>query len=181
LSLKLHRDRHAAVGLVSGNLGLTPRQAAYFFIYFSVVTLATNLLFFQTLVKYVNQRTMLIGVAAMGVGVMALYAFVGSSIPMLYVAGAVDAVSVSLLAGLISDLTSDLVSKSAGQGSVFGDTQALGGVFSFGVAVMTTLLTALEPRAPFAFYALAFVVIAYRTTRLPKEAAKHVEEAGPER
>jgi MFS transporter, DHA1 family, tetracycline resistance protein len=165
--------------LVGGDLGLTPREAAYFFIYFSVITLATNLLFFQTIVKYVNQRKMLIGVAMAGVGVMALYAFAGGSVAILYIAGAVDAVSVGLLAGLISGLTSALVAQSDGQGSVFGDTQALGGVVSFGVAVMTTLLTALEPRAPFAFYALALAVIAYRAIHLPEETANVVDEAKP--
>lgn len=163
--------------LIVGDLGLTPREASYFFIYYGLITLATNLIFFQFIVKHVDQRKMLIGVAIAGIGAMALYAFSGGSVTMLYLAGAVDSLTVGLLAGLISGLTSQLVSKSDGQGSVFGDTQALGGVASFTAAVATTLLVALEPRAPFAFYALALAVIAYRTIKLPEESAKEVEEA----
>lgn len=163
--------------LIVGDLGLTPREAAYFFIYYSLITLTTNLIFFQFIAKRINQRKMLIGVAIAGIGVMALYAFSGGSVPMLYLAGAIDSVTVGLLAGLISGLTSQLVAQSDEQGSVFGDTQALGGVASFGAAVATTLLTALEPRAPFAFYALALATIAYRTINLPEETARHVEEA----
>jgi DHA1 family tetracycline resistance protein-like MFS transporter len=127
--------------------------------------------------KRINQKKMLIGVAVAGIGVMALYAFAGSSTPMLYFAATVDSLSIGLLAGLISGITSQLAAKGEGQGSVFGDTQALGGVASFTAAVATTLLTALDSRAPFAFYALALGVLAYRTATLPDEAAKETDPA----
>ncbi len=161
--------------LVTGDLGLTPRQASYFFIYHGLLNLTVNLVFFQTIVKYVNQRKLLIAVSLAGIGTMALYAFAGNSLTMLYVAGAADALTVGLLAGLISGLMSKIVAKSDGQGSLFGNTQALGGVASFATAVATTALTALEPRAPFAFYALAMSVLAFRVMRLPEEAAKEAE------
>ena len=163
--------------LIVGDLGLTPHQAAYFFIYYGIITIAINLVFFQLIAKRINQRKMLIAVAIAGIGVMALYAFTGSSVAMLYLAGAVDSLTIGLLAGLISGITSQLAAKGEGQGSVFGDTQALGGVASFTAAIATTLLTALDPRAPFAFYALALGVLAYRAATLPQEAAKETEPA----
>ncbi|HEY0111075.1 MAG TPA: MFS transporter [Fibrella sp.] len=163
--------------LIVGDLGLTPHQAAYFFIYYGIITLVVNLVFFQLIAKRINQRKMLIAVAIAGIGVMALYAFTGSSVAMLYLAGAIDSLTIGLLAGLISGITSQLAAKGEGQGSVFGDTQALGGVASFTAAVATTLLTALDPRAPFAFYALALGVLAYRAATLPQEAAKETEPA----
>ena len=155
--------------LIVGDLALTPMQASWFFIYYSLITLTTNLIFFQLLVKHVNQQKMLVWTAAAGIIAMALYAFAGSNVVMLYIAGAVDSVTVGLLAGLIAGLTSQLAAKGEGQGSVFGDTQALGGVASFAAAVATTLLTALDPRAPFAFYAVALGVIAWRAAHLPDE------------
>ncbi|CCG98536.1 major facilitator superfamily MFS_1 [Fibrella aestuarina BUZ 2] len=163
--------------LIVGDLGLTPKQASFFFIYYSLITFATNLLFFQFAVKHVNQRKMLIVLAFVGIGVMGLYAFTGGSVMMLYIAATVDSLSIGLLAGLISGLTSQLVSKGEGQGSIFGDTQALGGVASFMAAVATTLLTAVDARAPFIFYALALGVIAYRAIYLPEASAKETEPA----
>ena len=40
---------------------------------------------------------------------------------------------------------------------------------------VTTLLTALDTRAPFAFYALALAAVAYRAATLPEEAAKEAD------
>lgn len=163
--------------LIVGDLGLTPHQAAYFFIYYSIITVVVNLIFFQLIAKHVNQKKMLIGVAIAGVGVMALYAFTGGNVSMLYIAGAIDSLTIGLLAGLIAGITSQLAAKGEGQGSIFGDAQALGGVVSFAAAVATTLLTALDSRAPFAFYALALCILAYRAATMPEEAAKETEPA----
>lgn len=163
--------------LIVGDLGLTPHQAAYFFIYYGLITVVANLIFFQLIAKRINQKKMLVVVAIAGIGVMALYAFVGSSVTMLYIAGAADSLTTGLLAGLIAGITSQLAAKGEGQGSVFGDTQALGGVASFTAAVATTLLTAIDSKAPFAFYALALAVLAYRAATLPEEAAKETEAA----
>ncbi|ARK09861.1 MFS transporter [Fibrella sp. ES10-3-2-2] len=161
--------------LIVGDLGLTPHQAAYFFIFYGLLTIVVNLVFFQLISPRINQKKALVVVAIAGVGVMALYAFAGSSVTLLYIAGAIDSLSIGLLAGLIAGITSQLAAKGEGQGSVFGDTQALGGVASFAAAVATTLLTALEPRAPFAFYALAMAVLAYRAATLPDDAASETE------
>ncbi|MEZ0485763.1 MFS transporter [Fibrella aquatica] len=163
--------------LIVGDLGLTPRQAVYFFMYYGVITFVVNLVFFQLITKRINQKKMLIWVAIAGIGVMALYAFSGGSVLMLYIAATVDSVTVGLLAGLIAGITSQLAAKGEGQGSIFGDTQALGGVASFAAAVATTLLTAVDPRAPFAFYALALAVLAYRAATLPEEASKETDVA----
>jgi len=161
--------------LIVGDLGLTARQASYFFIYYGLITIVANLLFFQFIAKRINQKKALVVVAIAGIGVMGLYAFAGSSVTLLYIAGAADSLTIGLLAGLISGIISQLAAKGEGQGSVFGDTQALGGVASFTAAVATTLLTALEPRAPFAFYALAMAVLAYRAATLPDDAASETE------
>lgn len=161
--------------LIAGDLGLTPRQASWFFIYYGLITVMVNLVFFQLIAKRINQKKMLVVVAIAGIGVMALYAFAGSSVTMLYIAGAVDSLTIGLLAGLIAGITSQLAAKGEGQGSVFGDTQALGGVASFAAAVATTLLTALDSRAPFAFYALALGILAYRSATLPEDAAKETQ------
>ena len=161
--------------LIVGDLALTPREASYFFIFYGLMCITTNLIFFQFLVKHVNQKKMLVWLAIAGIGVMALYAFAGDSVTLLYVAGATDSLTVGLLAGLISGLTAQLAAKGEGQGSVFGDTQALGGVAAFGAAIVTTGLTALDARAPFAFYALALAVLAYRAATLPEDASKETE------
>ncbi|MEZ0543120.1 MFS transporter [Fibrella arboris] len=162
--------------LIVGDLGLTARQASYFFIYYGLITIVTNLLFFQFIAKRLDQKKALVVVAIAGIGVMGLYAFAGGSVLMLYLAGAVDSLTIGLLAGLIAGITSQLAAKGEGQGSVFGDTQALGGVASFAAAVATTLLTALDPRAPFAFYALALGVLAYRSATLPEDAANETKD-----
>ena len=163
--------------LIVGDLGLTPRQAAYFFIFYGSLTVTVNLLFFQFVAERINQQKTLVVVTVAGVGVMGLYAFSGGSVSLLYVAGFLDSLTIGLLAGLISGITSQLVAKGEGQGSIFGDTQALGGVVSFGAAVVTTVLTAVDSRAPFAFYALSMAVLAYRAATLPDDAAKETDPA----
>ncbi|MBO0931027.1 MFS transporter [Fibrella aquatilis] len=157
--------------LIVGDLGLTYREASYFFIYYGLITLTVNLVFFQLIVKHINQRKVMIFAAIGGIGVMALYALSGKSITMLYFTGALDAVTAGLLTGLITGQISALTAKGGGSGQIFGDSQALGGVASFLTAVMTTILTALDPRAPFAFFALAMAVMAYRVATLPEESA----------
>ena len=161
--------------LIVGNLGLTYREASYFFIYYGLITLAVNLVFFQLIVRRINQRKTMIFAAIGGIGVMALYALSGKSVTMLYITGALDAVTAGLLAGLITGQISALAAKGGGSGQIFGDSQALGGVASFATAVMTTILTALDPRAPFAFYALAMAVVAYRVATLPPESVEETK------
>ncbi|RYF67472.1 MAG: MFS transporter, partial [Cytophagaceae bacterium] len=87
--------------LIVGDLGLTARQASYFFIYYGLITVVANLLFFQFIAKRLNQKKALVVVAIAGIGVMGLYAFAGGSVLMLYIAGAVDSLTIGLLAGLI--------------------------------------------------------------------------------
>lgn len=161
--------------LTQGKLLMSPRETAWFFLYFGGLAFGANLLFFTYIIKYVNLRQTILTLALLGVGLQIVYAFSESSVTLLYVVAGVDAISVSLLIGLIGGVLSQVIHEGGSRGEMFGNIQALGGLASFVTALINSLLSGVSMKAPFLFCALSLVAVAVWTMRLSKDATKHLD------
>jgi DHA1 family tetracycline resistance protein-like MFS transporter len=145
------------VGL--GQLKLDATQISYFFAFFGGLCAISNFLYFKYLVDRLDKRWVLIGAAWIGVGLHLLYANVHSSLALLYVAAAADALSASLIAGLLNGLLAQL-SEEESRGELFGLTQALSGLASLVTTLAYGGLSLLALNAPFYWFAACMAALA---------------------
>lgn len=159
--------------LTQSDLDMEPLEVAYFFIYFGVLASLANVIFFRYIVTHVNKRKVVIGITLLSIGLQIGYVFSESSVTLLYVVAGVDAITVSLVGGLIGSILTVVTKEGGGQGEMFGNIQALGGLASFATALANTLLSGVSMIAPFIFCALSSVVVVWWAMRLPDEAKKY--------
>lgn len=88
------------------------------------------------------------------------------SLPLLYVTAAADALSASLIAGLLNGLLAQL-SDEKSWGELFGLTQALTGLASLITNLVYGALSLLTLSAPFYWFALCMAALAVLAMRLP--------------
>jgi DHA1 family tetracycline resistance protein-like MFS transporter len=160
------------VGL--GKLKLDATQISYFFAFFGSLCAISNFLYFKYLVDRLNKRWVLIGAAWIGVGLHILYANVQSSLVLLYVAAAADALSASLIAGLLNGLLAQL-SDEESRGELFGLTQALSGLASLVTTLAYGGLSLLALNAPFYWFAACMAALAVLAIRLKIPTEKSTE------
>jgi DHA1 family tetracycline resistance protein-like MFS transporter len=161
--------------LTQSQLLMSTRQTAVFFVYFGALALLANVVFFRFLAHRVHKRKVIIGLALLGIVLQVLYAFIGPSETMLYVVGGIDALTVSVLSGLIGSILSQITKAGGGQGEVFGNIQALGGLASFSTALVNSLLSSVSPQAPFVFCALSLMAVVFWSLRLPDTARQYTD------
>ncbi|UFH52177.1 MFS transporter [Spirosoma sp. KNUC1025] len=142
--------------LTESHLIMTPRETAWFFLYFGSLALAANVIFFTYIAKHVNKRKVILCLALLSIALQALYSFSDSSVTLFYVVAGVDALTVSIMTGLTGSLLSIMVKEGGGQGEMFGNIQALGGLASFVTALINSLLAGLSIVAPFIFCSLKY-------------------------
>jgi DHA1 family tetracycline resistance protein-like MFS transporter len=164
--------------LTESQLSMSPRDTAYFFIYFGSLAMLSNGIFFRYIVNRVNKRRVFIIALLVGIGAQLGYAFAEKSLLLLYVTAGVDAISMSLLGGLIGGILSEVAKQGQNQGETFGGFQALGGLASFVAALANTLLSGVSMMAPFMFCILASLVTLWWLFRLPKEALRFIDRVG---
>ena len=167
--------------LTQSDLNMEPLDVAYFFLYFGGLASLSNLIFFRYIVTHVNKRKVIIGIMLLSVGLQIGYMFSESSVTLLYVVAGVDAIAISLLGGLIGGILSVVTKESGGQGEVFGNIQALGGLASFGTALVNSLLAGVSTMAPFIFCAVSAVAVIWWAMRLSDDAKTYSDRIESER
>ncbi|MBD2756459.1 MFS transporter [Spirosoma validum] len=167
--------------LTQSDLAMEPLDTAYFFLYFGGLACLANIVFFRYIVSHVNKRKTVIAIVLLSILVQIGYCFSESSVTLLYVVAGVDALTVSIIGGLIGGMLTNVTQAGGGQGEQFGTIQGLGGLASFVTALVNTLLSGVSMKAPFIFCALSSVVVVWWTLRLPEEARKYTDRTAAER
>lgn len=161
--------------LTKSDLAMEPLDTAYFFLYFGGLAFLSNFVFFRYIVDHVNKRKTIIGIVLLSIGLQIGYCFSESSVTLLYVVAGIDALTVSVLGGLIGGMLTQVTQEGGGNGEMFGNIQGLGGLASFVTALVNTLLSGISMIAPFIFCALSAVVVVWWVLRLPDEARKYTD------
>lgn len=151
------------VGL--GKLKFDSTQISYFFAFFGGLSAISNFIYFKYLVDRLDKRKVIIVAACIGVALHLTYANVHSSVVLLYVAAAADALSASLIAGLLNGLVAQL-SDEENRGELFGITQALTGLASLITTLVYGGLSLLSLSAPFYWFAACMAALAVAAMRL---------------
>lgn len=154
-----------------GQLKLNATQISYFFAFFGGLSAVANFIYFKYLVDRLDKRKVIIVASWVGVGLHLTYANVHDSKLLLYLAAAADALSVSLIGGLLNGLVAQL-SDEESRGELFGITQALMGLASLITTLIYGALSLLSLSAPFYWFALSMAALAVLAMRLPPEAAE---------
>ena len=159
--------------LTQSDLNMNPLGVAYFLAYFGAISVIANVVFFRYIVNHVDKRKAVITIAIINIGLQVGYMFSESSPTLLYVVAGVDALTVSLIGGLIGGVLTEITKEGGGQGEMFGNIQALGGLASFATALVNSLLSGVSMIAPFIFCAVCSVSVIWWARRLPDEARKY--------
>lgn len=167
--------------LTQSDLAMEPLDTAYFFLYFGGLSFLANIVFYRYIVSHINKRKAIISIVLLSIGLQIGYCFSESSVTLLYVVAGIDALTVSLIGGLIGGILTEVTQEGGGQGEAFGNIQALGGLASFVTALVNTLLSGVSMMAPFIFCAVSSAVVVWWTLRLPKETRKYTDQNAAER
>ncbi len=162
--------------LTQSDLAMEPLDTAYFFLYFGGLSFLANIVFFRYIVSHVNKRKTIIGIVLLSIVLQVGYCFSESSVTLLYVVAGVDALTVSLIGGLIGGILTKVTKEGGGQGETFGNIQGLGGLASFVTALVNTLLSGVSMIAPFIFCAVSAAVVVWWAMRLPEEARRFTDK-----
>lgn len=162
--------------LTQSDLAMEPLDTAYFFMYFGGLSFLANIVFFRYIVSHVNKRKTIIGIVLLSIVLQIGYCFSESSVTLLYVVAGVDALTVSLIGGLIGGILTKVTKEGGGQGETFGNIQGLGGLASFVTALVNSLLSGVSMKAPFIFCAVSAAVVVWWAMRLPEEARRFTDK-----
>ncbi|MBO0931054.1 MFS transporter [Fibrella aquatilis] len=143
-----------------GPLQMGTKDISYFFMYFGGLSVAISYGFFGFLADRINQRRAIYWLALVGVPVLAAYGVVGTSRLWLYVIITIDCLTYSLIQGLIEGLMAQKTTDTD-RGEIFGLNQAMQGLASFGTTLVFGLLSIVDLRLPFAWFAACLGVVAW--------------------
>lgn len=164
--------------LTQSKLKLEPLQTSYFFVFYGLLTILANFIFFKYILGRVNKRIAILVLAGLGVATQIAFAFSEESETMLYIVAGVDALTVTLLGGIIGGVLTKMVNESEGQGETFGNVQGLSAVASFATAVVNSGLAGISSKAPFFWFAACMAAVLILCLRLPAESRKVTDEKG---
>jgi MFS transporter, DHA1 family, tetracycline resistance protein len=148
-----------------GPLRLKSADISLLFLYFAIIGIISNTVFFARFASRINPIPTLKLMFGSGIFVMILYAGVGDRLWFLYVVLTIDMITVSLAPGLIEGLIG-VETDEAVRGEVFGLAQGLQsfmGLASIGVYTVASLI---DLRLPFLLFALPLVGALALTPRL---------------
>lgn len=140
-------------------LQMSAREISYFFMYFGALSVGISYAFYGFLADRIDQRRWMFWLAALGVPVLAAYGLVGTSRPALYLIVTIDCLTLSLIQGLIEGLMAQKTTDDD-RGEIFGINQALQGLASFGTTVVFGVLSLVDLRLPFAWFAACLAGVA---------------------
>ena len=142
-----------------GPLHLDARQISYFFMYFGALSVALNYGFYTFLADRLDQRRAIVWLAALGAPVLAGYGLMGTSKVALYALVTADCLTLSLIQGLLEGRLARRTTE-ADRGEIFGLNQAFQSLASFGTALVFGVLSVLDLRLPWAWFALCLAAVA---------------------
>jgi DHA1 family tetracycline resistance protein-like MFS transporter len=140
-------------------LRMDARAISYFFMFFGALSVGLNYVFYTYFADRINQRRTIGWLAALGVPVLAGYGLVGASRPALYTLVTLDCLTLSLIQGLLEGLLARRTTE-ADRGEIFGLNQAFQGLASFATTLVFGLLSVLDLRLPWAWFALCLAAVA---------------------
>ncbi|GAA4373916.1 MFS transporter [Hymenobacter koreensis] len=148
-------------------LQMDARAISYFFMSFGTASIAINYLFYTYVADRINQRKAIFWLALLGVPVLAAYGLVGSSRVAVYVIVAFDCLTLSLIQGLLEGLLAQRTTD-ADRGEIFGLNQAVQGLASFAGTLVFGVLSVVDLRLPWAWFALCLAGVAWLVGRAGK-------------
>ena len=147
-----------------GPLGLDARGISYLFMYFGGLSIVLNYGFYTFLADKLHQRRAIVWLAALGAPVLLGYGLAGTSKTSFYVFVTLDCLTLSLIQGLLEGQLARLTTD-ADRGEIFGLNQAFQALASFATAVVFGLLSVLDLRLPWGWFALCMVAVALLAAR----------------
>ena len=147
-----------------GPLQLDARGISYMFMYFGGLSILLNYGFYTFLADRINQRRAIVILATLGVPVLLGYGLVGTDLRTFYVFITLDCLTLSLIQGLLEGRLAQLTTE-ADRGEIFGLNQAFQALASFATAVVFGLLSVLDLRLPWGWFALCMVAVALLAAR----------------
>ncbi|MCC2548136.1 MFS transporter [Hymenobacter sp. BT175] len=144
-----------------GELKLSAREIAYFFMYFGGLSIVLNYGFYTYLADRLNQRQAIFWLALLGVPALAGYGLIGTSRVALYVLVTIDCLTLSLIQGLLEGLLAQRTTDED-RGELFGLNQALQGLASFATTLVFGALSVLDLRLPWAWFTVCLAAVAWQ-------------------
>jgi len=143
-----------------GKLQMDAKDIAYFFMYFGGLSIVISYVFYAYIADRINQPKTIFWLALLGVPILGGYGLVESSMVWLYILITLDCLTLSLIQGLIEGLMAQRTTD-ADRGEVFGINQALQGLGSFATTLVFGLLSLIDLRLPFAWFAACLAAVAW--------------------
>lgn len=165
-----------------GSLRMDAKDISYFFMYFGFLSIIINYVFYTYFADRINQRKAIVWAAALGTPVLVGYGLIGTSVVWLYVLVTLDCLTLSLIQGLLEGLIAQQTTDDD-RGEVFGISQALQGLASFTTTLVFGLLSLLDLRLPFGWFAGCLAVVAWLARQQLIENKKlhgHLHDPSPE-
>ncbi len=142
-----------------GPLQFDARHISYFFMFFGALSIGISYGFYGFIADRINQRRAIFWLALLGVPILGGYGLVGTSVLWLYILLTIDCLTLSLIQGLIEGLMAQLTDDTD-RGEIFGMNQALQGVASLATTLVFGLLSVVDLRLPFLWFAGCLAVVA---------------------
>ena len=151
--------------VADGPLQLDPRGISYLFLYFALIGILTNTVFFGKIAHRLHPIPTLQALFVLGIFTMALYASTGDRLWVLYVALTVDMCTLALVPGFIEGLIG-VETDEANRGEVFGLSQGVNSLMGLLAIVLYTATSLIDLRLPFLFFAFPLVAGLFLVPRL---------------
>lgn len=150
-----------------GKLQMDAKDIAYFFMYFGGLSIVISYVFYAYIADRINQPKTIFWLALLGVPILGGYGLVESSMVWLYILITLDCLTLSLIQGLLEGMMAQRTTD-ADRGEVFGINQALQGLGSFATTLVFGLLSLIDLRLPFAWFAACLAAVAWLINPLNK-------------
>jgi DHA1 family tetracycline resistance protein-like MFS transporter len=143
-----------------GELQMDARSISYFFMFFGLLSVGLNYVFYTFFADRINQRRAIVWLAVLGAPVLAGYGLVGSSRTALFVLVVFDCLTLSLIQGLLEGLLARRTTDTD-RGEIFGLNQAFQGLASFVSTLVFGALSVVDLRLPWGWFALCLAAVAW--------------------
>jgi MFS transporter, DHA1 family, tetracycline resistance protein len=156
LSLTTGYYTYFIIFVADGPLQLDPRGISFLFLYFALVGIVTNTLFFGKIAHRLRPIPTLQVLFLLGLVTMALYASTGNRLWVLYVALTVDMCTLSLAPGFVEGLIG-LETDEETRGEVFGLSQGINALMGLLAIALYTAGSLIDLRLPFLLFSFPLV------------------------
>jgi MFS transporter, DHA1 family, tetracycline resistance protein len=143
--------------VADGPLQLNPRGTSYLFLYFALVGIVTNTLFFGKIAHRLRPIPTLRVLFIMGILTMGIYASTGDQLWILYLALTIDMCTLALVPGFIEGLIG-VETNETNRGEVFGLSQGISSFMGLLAIALYTVASLVDLRLPFLLFSLPLIV-----------------------